>query len=105
MGKKKNKNKMVDENQGYEFDGGEVDSPVPFPEKLENDFLAKLDDDDLHNLGRSLNDSIGHVGRYGLNPYLWEVEMCYVQREMHMRSLRRAAHAGWLAGNPSPELN
>lgn len=108
MGKKnKNKNQIADENQSYETQtgGDDFESPVPFPDKFDTDFLATLDDEDLHGLGRSLNDAIGHVGRYGLNPYLWEVEMCYVQREMHMRTNRRAAHAAWLSGGASTELN
>lgn len=105
MGKKKNKMKNVEENETYEFENHESDSTVPFPEKLNQDDLSLMDDDDLHMLGRSLNDSIGRVNRYSLNPYLWEVEMCYVQREMHVRSVRRAAHAAWMSNNPSLESN
>ena len=102
---KKNKNKIVDENQDFEFEGHDVDYPVPFPERLDQELLATMDDESLYNLGQSLADSINKVNRYKLNPYIWEVEMCYLQQEMQLRNSRRAAHAAWLGGNHSTEMN
>jgi hypothetical protein len=104
---KKNKNQDVEMNDDVEMFAGEDysgDSPVPYPQRIENEFIVMMDDDELHNLGRSLFDSISRVSRMNLNPYPWEVELCYVQREMNLRSTRRAAHAEWLSKNPPEEV-
>jgi len=109
MGKKNKKNKknnaeMMDEVEM--LDGGDYpqESPVQYPQKIENEMIVSMDDDDLHNLGRSLFDSINRVSKMNLNPYPWEVEMCYVQREMQLRSSRRLAHSEWLSKNPPEEV-
>jgi hypothetical protein len=99
MGKKKNKqhNDEFETNESYEMhNDGRGDYPVQYPDQFDRDHLAVMDDESLHNLGRSLNDSINKVTRHGLNSYPWEVELCYVQQEMQLRSSRRAAHMAWL---------
>ena len=111
MGKKKNKNVNESEsNIGYEVinnnneevhavSNGRGDYPVQYPEQINRDYIAVMDDEMLHNLGRSLADSIHRVGRFNLNPYPWEVEMCYVQQEVQLRMTRRATHSAWLNKN------
>lgn len=105
MGKKKNKRMNDMDNETFEHEnhgGGDVggghhhDYPIPYPQMVEREVLATMDDEDLHNFGRSLADSIHRVSRMNLNPYPWEVELCYVQQEMQMRSIRRQAHFEWL---------
>lgn len=95
MGKKKNK----------KFEYSDVDSssvnvqeefPVQYPPKFERDYVSSIDDETLHNITKSLIDSIGKVNRLGLNPYPWEVELCYLQQETQVRSTRKAAHTEWL---------
>lgn len=96
-------NDVDNENFDHENHGGDVatgggghDYPIPYPQMVEQEVLATMDDDDLHNFGRSLADSIHRVGRMNLNPYPWEVELCYVQQEMQIRAARRQAHFEWL---------
>jgi len=104
MGKKKNKHmNEVETNETYEMTtnnnaggSGRGDYPVQYPDQIDRDYIAVMDDETLHNLGRSLSDSINRVTRFNLNPYPWEVELCYVQQEMQLRSSRRTAHAAWL---------
>lgn len=113
MGKKKNKHmNEVEQNEGYEFEGGHGhghDSPIPYPDRFDRDQLAMMDDEELHNLGRFLFDSIQKVNRLHLNPYPWEIELCYVQQEAQVRSSRRQAHMAWMNGGgaavaASPEM-
>lgn len=108
MGKKKNKNVNESENntvyevtnnhneEGHNVSNGRGDYPVQYPEQINRDYIAVMDDETLHNLGRSLADSINRVARFNLNPYPWEIEMCYVQQEVQLRMTRRASHSTWL---------
>lgn len=109
MGKKSKGKKRNDEFEMDEsFDGGgssEVfDSPVPYPMKLEREYVATVDDETLHNIARSIQDSINKVSKMNLNPYPWEIEMCYLQQEMQVRSTRRARHSEWLSTLPPVEM-
>jgi hypothetical protein len=107
MGKKKNKQAVnVDhDNENFGHEDNQVDYPVPFPDRFDRDVLAVMDDETLHNVGRSLADSINKVVRFNLNPYFWEVELCYVQQEMQMRMIRRQAHQAWLGTATPTEMN
>jgi len=112
MGKKNKKNKKSDvemiENESdlYSDHGGYVDeSPIPYPHKLECEVLGTMDDDDLYRLARSLDDSISKISRMSLNPYPWEVELCYVQQEMQLRSIRKSTHAEWISKLPAVEAD
>jgi hypothetical protein len=110
MGKNKKKNKkndveMIDSDVEMFADAGyEDESPVPYPEKFDNQVLISMNDDELHKLGRSLDDSISRVSKMNLNPYPWEIELCYVQQEMQLRSMRRSAHSEWLSKLPPAEM-
>lgn len=74
--------------------------PIPFPQKINMDDLAIVDDENLSSMYRSLTDSIGRASGVGLNPAPWEVEMCYVQREMQIRTTRKEAHVKYLTAAP-----
>ena len=63
-----------------------------------------MNDDELHKFSHSLDDSISRVSKMNLNPYPWEIELCYVQQEMQLRSTRRSAHAEWLSKLPPAEM-
>lgn len=71
--------------------------PIPFPQQINMDDLAVVDDDNLANMHRSLVDSVGRAGSVGLNPAPWEVELCYVQREAQIRVARKEAHVKYLS--------
>jgi len=109
MGKKNKKNKKSDvenELEMYANHGGYVDeSPIPYPHKLERKVMDTMEDDDLYQLARSLDDSISKITRISLNPYPWEVELCYVQQEMQLRSIRKSAHAEWISKLPIVEAD
>jgi len=82
-----------------------VDSQIPFPHKHTFDELAVVDDSVLSELSKSLTDSVSRAHSHGLNPYSWEVELCYVQRELQIRSVRREAHSAYLARVPAVEVD
>ena len=82
-----------------------VDSPIPFPQVHTFDELAIIDDESLGSMHRGLSDSISRVNGHGLNPTAWEIEMCYVQRELQIRSTRREAHAKYMLTVPVTEEN
>jgi len=106
MGKKNKRKSAEFENDVYEFDGvteHEQDSPVPYPMQFTQEYLASMDDDSLYNTVRSLQESINKVGRLNLNPYPWEIELCYLQQETQVRAVRRAKHAEWVSSLPPSE--
>jgi len=94
MGKKKNK-----QMNGFGDSATDMDDVVPFPAKFERDVLSTMSDEELHKTQRSLVDCIERVTQYGLNPYPWEVELCYLQQEIQARSIRLEAHHNWLNSN------
>ena len=75
-------------------------NPIPFPQKVNMDDLAVIDDDSLMNMHRSLVDSVSRAAGHGLNPAPWEVELCYVQRESQIRTARKEAHAKYVSAAP-----
>lgn len=108
MGKKKNKHQgsEFENDDVYDYDGRNdmSENPVGYPMKLEREYLAMVDDETLYNISRSLQDSINKVSKMNLNPYPWEVELCYLQQEMQARSTRKEHHARWLSTLPAPEM-
>ena len=96
MGKKNKKQNDRSEVENLGYDDSGYENPVEYPGKLDPVYVATVDDDELHRNAQYLIDSIKRVDRMNLNSYPWEVELCYIQREMQLRSVRRAAHAEWL---------
>ncbi len=94
MGKKKNK-----QMNGFGDSTMDTDEVVPFPAKFERDVLSTMGDEELHRSQRSLIDCIERVTQYGLNPYPWEVELCYLQQEIQVRTTRLQAHQNWMGMN------
>ena len=84
---------------------GAVDSPVSFPKKYTFDELAIIEDETLLSMQRGMVDSINRVNSHNLNPAAWETELCYIQREVQIRSQRREAHAKYLSGVVSVEAD
>jgi len=70
------------------------------PQIVDIDSLASYDDDHLdryHNHLQSEREKVLHGGN---DTHPWEVEICYVQREIKMRSARRVAHEKYIRTNP-----
>ena len=69
------------------------------------DQLAWMADDDLVALMVNLEkDREGALSRNRVTRGV-EVEICYVQRELDMRTSRQAAHAAWLASTGSEDID
>lgn len=73
---------------------------VPAPERMDMDVLSYLNDDDLlRRLDFLLTEKDRAAAAEADTLRPWEVEVCYVQRELRIRSARRAAHERWVALN------
>lgn len=77
---------------------------IPYPKKIVSDEISVMDDAELYGLQRSLLDSISRVGDFNLSSHPWEVELCYVQREVQIRSARKEAHMKFISGG-TDEVN
>lgn len=74
--------------------------PVEVPYVIDMDALGYSSDDDLRERNNYLSSAREQVVRAGMDPYLWEVELAYLQREFGIRDTRRAAHEKYLRLNP-----
>ena len=71
-----------------------------FPTVVTIDVLANASDSDLRNRENDLSTGRDRAYKSGMDPYHWEVELCYVQREVEIRQSRAAAHERYLLNNP-----
>lgn len=73
---------------------------MELPEVINMDSLSYANDDELDRLHSYLQGERDKASKtdYDLQP--WEVEICYVQRELKIRSSRRAAHDRYVRNNP-----
>ena len=90
---KKNKKSSQNHGQGQRF-------PVDVPYVIDMDALGYSSDDDLRERHGYLSSARDQVLRAGMDAYLWEVELAYLQREFGIRETRRAAHEKYLRLNP-----
>lgn len=70
------------------------------PEVVDMDSLSYYDDDSLDRHHGRLQAEREKVQTDGQDTLPWEVEICYVQRELKIRSNRRAAHERYIRSNP-----
>lgn len=73
---------------------------LELPEIINMDALCFFDDDTLDRIHNSLQSERERASRHTEDLLPWEVEICYVQREMKIRSTRRAAHEKYVRNNP-----
>lgn len=73
---------------------------IEAPYVVDMDALAYASDDDLRERFGYLNSTRDQALRMGVDPYLWEVELAYVQRENGIRESRRLAHEKYVRLNP-----
>lgn len=67
------------------------------------DAIAVMPEDELNRSLRRAQEQLGTLRREGASPGLRryaEEEVCYLQREVEHRAVRRAAHEAWLANLP-----
>lgn len=92
---KKNNKKSVNRQQN--------NVNVNYPDLLDSDTLAYMTDEDLESRSDFLHSERRKATQSEIDLTPWEIELCYVQREMKIRSVRRIAHEKFLKENP--EIN
>lgn len=70
------------------------------PQIVDMDSLSSYDDDQLDRYHNQLQSEREKIVHSGTDPQPWEVEICYVQREIKIRNARRVAHEKYLRTNP-----
>ena len=70
------------------------------PTVIDMDSLACMSDDELVRLHSHTQTEKDRAGRREELATAWEIEACYVQRELQIRSERRRAHEAYLRSNP-----
>lgn len=69
-------------------------------EVVNMDALSCYDDESLDRAHAYLQSERDKASRYTDDLTAWEVEICYVQRELKIRGTRRSMHAEYLRSNP-----
>ena len=70
------------------------------PAMINMETLSYVTDQDLESRFRALDSERQKVNNMGYDPYAWEVELAYVQREISIRESRRIAHENYIRNNP-----
>lgn len=70
------------------------------PAAISMDILSYASDLEIESRFRSMDIERQRVNNMGYDPYAWEVELAYIQREIGIRESRRIAHENFLKNNP-----
>lgn len=70
------------------------------PQVIDMDTLSYCDDDYLQGILNHLQSEREKLSQEGIDTLPWEVEICYVQREMKIRNTRRSLHEKYVRNNP-----
>lgn len=70
------------------------------PEIVSMDALTYYDDESLERYHANLQGVRESVVQGGADAVPWEVEICYVQREIKIRVARKVAHEKYIRSNP-----
>ena len=73
---------------------------IDYPEMVDMDTLSYASDDDLDRRMGFLAAERERAVHSDIDPRPWEEEICYVQRELRIRSGRRFAHDRYLRIHP-----
>jgi hypothetical protein len=73
---------------------------IDLPAVVDMDTLSYTLDDDLDRRHSILHVEKDKAARLGCDLRPWETEICYVQRELKIRSDRRVAHEKYVRSNP-----
>jgi hypothetical protein len=66
------------------------------PRNISIDELAIATDEELFFLQKKLEAERQTLLSTGEDPILWETELCYIKRELQIRSIRQEAHRNFL---------
>lgn len=91
--KKTTGNKNINYNNSY-------NNVIELPEVINMDSLCFFDDDSLAHRHDNLQAEREKITRYSEDLIPWDVEICYVQRELKIRNARRIAHEKYVRNNP-----
>lgn len=91
---KKNTKKTVNTNNN--LNSAYTRFGIEAPRVTDIDVLSTMGEDDLERLLHQFQSERSRVENYDLDAGPWEVEICYIQRELKIRSSRRAAHEQYL---------
>jgi len=69
---------------------------IEAPRVTDIDVLSIMNEDDLDRILHQLQNERNRVENYDLDAGPWEVEICYIQRELKIRAARRVAHDQYL---------
>ncbi len=86
-------------NQQGDYYHSQAQLPVPLPEVVNMDDTAVISDEDLFARMNQLESDRSKVIDHNFDPYLWEVELAYLRREVQIRRQRREAHEAYLSEN------
>lgn len=67
------------------------------PDVVNIDTLGVFSDDDLSERAHMLNVERYKVMNEGGDPTLWEIELCYTQREFQLRRTRKEHHDSYMS--------
>lgn len=73
---------------------------MELPESVNMDVLAYCNDEELENHINFLNSERDRAINFNVDPRPWEEEICYAQRELRMRNVRRFMHDKYVRSNP-----
>jgi hypothetical protein len=73
---------------------------LDLPEVINMDNLCFFDDEELDRLHSNLQAEREKASRITEDLMPWEVEICYVQREIRIRNTRRLTHEKYVRNNP-----
>jgi len=73
---------------------------IDMPYVVDMDSLAYASDDDLWERYGYLNLTRDQAIKAGMDPYPWEIELAYIQRENGIRDSRKLAHEKYIKLNP-----
>lgn len=79
-----------------QFEKKKREAPVPLPDVTHMDDIAISNDDTLLDHLRRLEVDRDRVLEAKYDPRVWEVEACYIRRELQLRRERHHAHGLYL---------
>lgn len=87
--------KQLGKNQSFDVPQKKKAS-VPLPEVVNMDDIATMTDDVLIENLRSLETAREKAIEERIDTVPWEIEACYVRRELQLRRVRHSAHENYL---------
>lgn len=93
---------MAKKKQRQAKDNYQVSTRFNAPEVVDMDTIGVMSDDEIGDRAQELSTTRYNVIEAGADPYLWEIELCYLQREFQLRRGRKDAHELFLKDQARP---